>query len=262
MILPPFPPVDSDAVQRARDDTFLRIGPGRSNVWIAAALCAALALAAWPLDWAVAEAVRNFNGGHPGDLVRLIGGLGHGVTLGFLFLGIAGFYDDVETGARGVLSLSLAGALAAALRALVARPRPDGNPYSFPSAHAACAFATAFVLARRFPRFRYLFYLVALAVAVSRVVWLKHYPSDVLAGAALGILCGAGGSGLAARFPLAPHRRLLRRFAASCIGLFLVGVIVSKHWPQDMAALFGPAVAQVLIRRGVRLLELRTSHDG
>lgn len=84
------------------------------------------------------------------------------------------------------------------------RPRPFQNPAtstwirkigqahgpSFPSNHAANSFAAAVVLAWYFRRLRYVFYGVAGAVAVSRVMLGVHYPSDVLAGSILGILVG------------------------------------------------------------------------
>ncbi|MBZ0168303.1 undecaprenyl pyrophosphate phosphatase [Candidatus Methylomirabilis lanthanidiphila] len=61
---------------------------------------------------------------------------------------------------------------------------------SFPSGHAVTAFALAFVLARAYPRYMLLFYGLAGLVALSRVYLAKHFPSDVVAGAAVGILAG------------------------------------------------------------------------
>ncbi|MCK4409769.1 MAG: phosphatase PAP2 family protein [Candidatus Eisenbacteria sp.] len=61
---------------------------------------------------------------------------------------------------------------------------------SFPSAHAANSFAMATVASWRFSRFAPLFYLVAVAVAYSRVYVGVHYPLDSLAGAVLGALLG------------------------------------------------------------------------
>lgn len=52
------------------------------------------------------------------------------------------------------------------------------------------AFALAFVLARAYPRYAVLFYGLAGLVAVSRVYLAKHFPSDVVAGAAIGLLAG------------------------------------------------------------------------
>lgn len=58
---------------------------------------------------------------------------------------------------------------------------------SFPSAHTALAFALAFGLAQLFPNGRGVFFLCASLVALQRVVDGRHFPSDVLVGAAIGL---------------------------------------------------------------------------
>jgi undecaprenyl-diphosphatase len=61
---------------------------------------------------------------------------------------------------------------------------------SFPSSHAANSFGVAMVLALQFRRWAPLALGIALLSGLSRVYVGVHYPSDMLAGAALG--CGAG----------------------------------------------------------------------
>jgi membrane-associated phospholipid phosphatase len=80
-------------------------------------------------------------------------------------------------------------------------PRNDGSalfrpPFSgrhrdltFPSGHAALAFAAFTVLGRAFPRGRWWFLALACGVAASRVLVGEHFLSDVVAGAGVGYLC-------------------------------------------------------------------------
>jgi undecaprenyl-diphosphatase len=81
----------------------------------------------------------------------------------------------------------------------VKRPRPvlEGLPplggapssLSFPSAHATSSFAVATAMCRVDPATSAAF-LVALALALGRPYLGMHYPSDVLAGALIGIALG------------------------------------------------------------------------
>jgi membrane-associated phospholipid phosphatase len=80
----------------------------------------------------------------------------------------------------------------------VDRPRPmlpglsplmsTRSDRSFPSAHAATSFAATRLLTRALPSAPV--YLAAGAMALSRPYLGVHYPSDVLAGVALGIVLG------------------------------------------------------------------------
>jgi membrane-associated phospholipid phosphatase len=65
---------------------------------------------------------------------------------------------------------------------------PTTSSLSYPSAHAATSFAGARVLSAALPAAP--LYGTALAIAISRPYLGIHYPSDVLAGAALGAAIG------------------------------------------------------------------------
>jgi undecaprenyl-diphosphatase len=98
------------------------------------------------------------------------------------------------------LAVWAADATAYGIKLAVDRPRPHFDPLvrlpsdpSFPSGHAATSFAGATMLAAYAPRLAPLLYLLAAAIAFSRVYVGVHYPLDVLAGAALGTAVGWAG---------------------------------------------------------------------
>ena len=59
---------------------------------------------------------------------------------------------------------------------------------SFPSGHSTTAFAALVAIGAICPRLRPVLWLYALAIAASRVIVSAHYLSDVIAGAAFGVL--------------------------------------------------------------------------
>ena len=91
---------------------------------------------------------------------------------------------------------------------------PVPHDHSFPSGHAATSFACATTLALAFPRLAVPLYVLAAAIAYSRVYVGVHYPLDVLGGAVLGIAVAAGLAFLGRRW-----RRPAGRHSASSTGL-------------------------------------------
>lgn len=89
------------------------------------------------------------------------------------------------------------------IKHLLQRPRPFETiadaallvrpvyTYSFPSEHAANAFAAALVLWRKLRGLTWLLFLLAPAMALSRVYVGVHYPLDILAGSLMGLACAA-----------------------------------------------------------------------
>jgi membrane-associated phospholipid phosphatase len=59
---------------------------------------------------------------------------------------------------------------------------------SLPSAHAITAFALAFAVGAVWPRARAAMMVYAVLIALSRLVLLAHHPSDVVAGALIGVV--------------------------------------------------------------------------
>jgi len=107
------------------------------------------------------------------------------VRLGFLFAAIA-----------------LPGLVFTILKRLIGRARPlvegTADPFiyhpfrwsveyaSFPSGHATDAFAIATAVGALWPRLRPVMWTYAVLIALSRIVLTAHFPSDVIAGAAVG----------------------------------------------------------------------------
>jgi membrane-associated phospholipid phosphatase len=68
-------------------------------------------------------------------------------------------------------------------------PFAGAEPYaSLPSAHAITAFALAFAVGAVWPRARAAMLVYAVLIATSRLVLLAHHPSDVVAGALIGVV--------------------------------------------------------------------------
>ena len=98
------------------------------------------------------------------------------------------------------LGISLLAALVIGIKFLVKRRRPEGewggiyrntDPHSFPSGHAARAFLVATLAIGLVPAWMaVLLWVWAPLVSIARVAMGVHYVSDIVAGAALGILCG------------------------------------------------------------------------
>jgi membrane-associated phospholipid phosphatase len=110
---------------------------------------------------------------------------------------IAAYGDDrayawLEACTKAML---LSEAIVSPLKYMVGRRRPDGTldrkNASFPSSHASSAFAFAVTLARYYPEQGPAILETACFVAISRVYLERHYPTDILAGAAIGVTAAA-----------------------------------------------------------------------
>lgn len=86
------------------------------------------------------------------------------------------------------------------IKPLIARPRPfvqnsfdliipPPSGYSFPSGHTASSFCVALFLTMINRRFAVPAYILASAIAFSRLYLYVHFPTDVLAGMILGSVC-------------------------------------------------------------------------
>ena len=125
-------------------------------------------------------------------------------ALGWLAVGAAGIVLDAprrRDWARATVAVAAAHGGSIAMKRVVRRPRPDladlpargrtPSELSFPSAHAASTWAAATAFAPLLPGVPWR--TVGITMSLSRVVLGVHYPSDVVAGAALGVVVGGLG---------------------------------------------------------------------
>ena len=168
--------------------------PSKSNA-ITLGIGGALALAAHPAD---RRLTRRAAGSlpldevfDPGDTAGS-GWVQGGAALATWLIGQGSGNARVQAvGADLVQAQLVAGVMTQGLKLAVGRSRPNNGRFSFPSGHASVTFANAAVLQRHFGWKAGLpAYGVATYVAASRLQDNRHYASDVIFGAALGIVAG------------------------------------------------------------------------
>ncbi|MCM2313982.1 MAG: phosphatase PAP2 family protein [Thermoanaerobaculia bacterium] len=142
------------------------------------------------------------------DWIRLTNRFGGGanppmVVLFFVVAGLAlGRRDWWRLGSAMAIAGVVAGAIASLMKRVFERARPDTwlghdvlrweGETSFPSGHTIGAFALMVVIlaGARSRALRIVAVILAVSVAVARVLALRHWPSDVLMSATLGSLVG------------------------------------------------------------------------
>ena len=154
---------------------------------------AAVGLALMPVDGYVSSSVQT---NMPGFELKFDDYLQYAPWATHLTMGLCG----VKGVSRNRYQIVTADAFAAIMMAAVVnglkysinRTRPNGHDASFPSGHTATAFTGATLLAHEYGD-RSIWipiagYTVATATGVMRVLNNRHYVSDVIVGAAVGIL--------------------------------------------------------------------------
>jgi membrane-associated phospholipid phosphatase len=87
------------------------------------------------------------------------------------------------------------GVLTQGIKYAANRTRPNGSSHSFPSGHTSATFATAAVIHQHYGwKMATPFYALGGYVSISRMVDHEHFASDVIFGAALGIVSGRAAS--------------------------------------------------------------------
>lgn len=97
------------------------------------------------------------------------------------------------------LSLVISTIVSFGIKFMIIRPRPFNLieylpfnlvDYSFPSSHCVAMFAMLPILGREFKSLRYLWIIIALFVAFTRLYFGVHYLSDIIFGSLIGYIIG------------------------------------------------------------------------
>ena len=164
-------------------------------------------------DWAILHAIHHLQCGTLDFLMPKITALGN---LGMIWV-LVGVCMIVSRRYRkwGILLLAslLTGVVLGSgiLKPLVARARPCwlepvvllvGTPqdYSFPSGHTIASVLSAVIIGRANRKWAPFAVMTALLIAFSRRYLYVHFPSDVLAGALIGLVIGMAGSRIAEKW--------------------------------------------------------------
>lgn len=134
---------------------------------------------------------------------RMVSRLGDGGF--YLALGLSLALFEVQDGERflqvGLIAFAVELPLYLVLKNTIKRDRPcdrfdnfdafivPSDKFSFPSGHAAAAFVFATILSHFYPSMLELSYCIAVLIGLSRVMLGVHYPTDIAAGAVLGVSC-------------------------------------------------------------------------
>ena len=157
----------------------------------------------YSIDFAILDAIQQIRCAFLDYFFAFFSYLGNA---GFIWiaagLALLCFRKTRATGAMLLAALVLTFAIGHfAIKPLVARPRPflvntnvnlflnAPSDHSFPSGHSSTAAACATVLLLRERKLGFIALAVAVLIMFSRLYNYVHYPSDVLCGAILGVLC-------------------------------------------------------------------------
>ena len=232
------------------------------------------------LDMPAARFVRSFDIHEINRIGDFLAVPGQGAVVAgvFIFIGLFGWglkRDLLKVLAvRGLVAQLCATAVTQLLKHLIGRPRPrfaHADEFSlgpslasgldaFPSGHSVSAFTAATVLAWFAPGLRIPFFLIAGLVGLSRVVRGSHFPTDVLAGAVLGVLIG---SLVAAGFRRWWEEALLglaRTGVPIVVSVFLLVWVVlhpKPSWSQEVWHVYGGAtlILAGLLARGLAIVQ-------
>jgi membrane-associated phospholipid phosphatase len=223
-----------------------------------ALVIALLALIAWPFDRRVSDGLRFFLNTQEGSplwhLALMIKVFGKGGVL-FLLAWVLAINRWKQTAVVACLAMLLVSPIVGAGKLIFERERPNrANTWSFPSGDAAAVTAFLVPIATAMPATKPIAMAGIAAVGMERVILGKHFPSDVLAGIAIGVFTSA--VVLSLKISLKPRiRRFLRRsWLAAGLGLLVpIGPLLGGGKDlKNFLVVFGPAVALIVMAPFVR----------
>lgn len=146
----------------------------------------------------------RWRGGLSDTVWTLLTTLGNGGAVWIALAVVLLFFRKTRRAGIAILAALVLGLLVGNvwLKEWIMRPRPfvthadlaalvdPGDPWSFPSGHALSSFAAAAALCYHHRKGAIPAFVLAALIAFSRLYASVHYPSDVLAGALIGVLCG------------------------------------------------------------------------
>lgn len=189
------------ALAQSESGFFAALGQGYAGLWsrdsaVILGLGAGASIAMLENDYQSNEFARAL------DASTLEGGIdlgdiyGSGLTVGLgagsmMLLGQMGHERLGAAGRDFMASFVVASSVSWGTKLAVGRQRPLGGPYAFPSGHAAVAFSTVPAAYKHGGRWwGLLATTLALGTAAGRLEDQRHYASDVIFGAAVGLASG------------------------------------------------------------------------
>ena len=218
-----------------------------------AVLFALLALLAWRFDQTVSTLLHLSEGDqgslllwHAAQPVKLFG---KGDVLFLLGLVLA-IHHRKQVAVAACAAALVAGLIVTPTKSLVGRERPSGrDTRSFPSGDAAAVAAFAVPVAAAIPAAVPVAAVGITAISVARVATGFHFPSDILAGIAIGIFSGALVLYLKVSLNARMRRFLRRSWLAAVMGFFiLIHLVIPKSTNvSQFLFIFGPALGLVTL---------------
>ena len=252
---------NADNARKAKfnDDVLPRRHRIRYGLFGLAVVMAFAAGLVWPFDETLSDLLCISRVGHVATPlwwealkgVRVFGKAEVLFVLGFLLA----IHGRKQTAVLACIAVLLAGLIVTPMKLIIARPRPDGsNKMSFPSGDVASLTAFLVPIASTLPAMRPIAFAGLVAVGAVRVSNGFHFPSDVLAGVAIGIVAGA--VVLSTKFSLKSRvRQLLRRsWIAAALGIlfFIHFFLPSMGNFRTFFSIFGPSVGLIAVAPFIR----------